>query len=71
MSNASVTVYSFEKYSITKDEWKKSRRMGTEKAIKELGGRPILETVTQVPESAVNGNGLTNENYSAAPNRTR
>ena len=64
MSDIFITVYSFKKYDIATDECIKSRRMGTEEAIKQLGGCVIPGTAVEVPESAVDRNGLTEIDYS-------
>ena len=63
MSNT-VVVYAFEKYSISEDGYKKSERMGTEDAIKRLGGRVIPGSEIKAPESDVNRDGLTEKGYS-------
>jgi hypothetical protein len=69
MNNTTVTVYSFKKYDISKDDYIKSKRMGTEDAIKRFGGLVISETAIDIPAIDVNGDGLTGENYSPVPNR--
>jgi hypothetical protein len=63
-SDIFITVHSFKKSDIYKGECIKSRRMGTEEAIKQLGGCVIPGTAVEVPESAVDRNGLTEIDYS-------
>ena len=47
-----VTVYQFQRYDITTDTWRTSRRWGTREAIEDLGGslRILVDTATQVSE---------------------
>ncbi|MDR0457999.1 MAG: hypothetical protein LBH10_03080 [Burkholderiaceae bacterium] len=68
MNNIDVTVHSFEKYSISEDDYIKSKRKGTEDAIRRLGGRVIPGTAIKVPKSGLDGNDLT---VPSVPDRPR
>lgn len=61
-----VTVYRFQLYDVQSDQMQTSRRWGTQEAIEDLGGHPLVHTATEIDEGQVGGEieGLTVRDFS-------
>jgi hypothetical protein len=58
-----VKVYRFRLYNISADENEKSRRWGTREAIERIGGEVMEDTETEVDESDLVYDGMTDRNF--------
>jgi hypothetical protein len=53
-----ATVYYFKRWDMNVGQMVPSKRMATLKAIKDLGGVPLMETAKEVDASELDGNGF-------------